>query len=355
VDIVVISYAVEVNYKRMITRKRESVLRLLVQIPCHNEELDIAEVIKSVPRSVPGFNTVDVLVIDDGSADKTVVKAIEAGANIVISSPQKRGLAQGFAVGVDFCLAEGYDVLVNTDGDNQYFQERISMLTDPILNQMADIVVGDRDTRSLAHFSYGKKILQKLGSWSLGVASGFRIQDGASGFRAYSRLAMSKLFVTTKFSYAMEVLVQAGSKGIRVSHVVTGAKLVKRPSRLFKGSWSHVRSSGSAIAKSYLLHRPLMLFGGLSVVLALVGLVPFVRYLVLTLFDTNGDHVQSLIIGAIFMTGSLISASLGVLAQLSKTARELIEGSISKDRLSGMDPSIVLENAGYSKVHDSRK
>lgn len=332
----------------------EDMLRLLVQIPCHNEELNIVEVIKSVPRSIPGFKTVDVLVIDDGSQDETVVRAIEAGANVVVSSPQKRGLAQGFSLGVEFCLAEGYDVLVNTDGDNQYFQESIPLLTEPILSQTADIVVGDRDTQSLAHFSFGKKILQRFGSWSLGLASGFRIQDGASGFRAYSRFALAKLFVTTKFSYAMEVLVQAGSKGIRVSHVVTGAKLVERPSRLFKGSWSHVRSSGSAIAKSYLLHRPLMLFGGLSVVFGFVGLIPFIRYLVLSIYDANGDHVQSLIIGAILMTGSLISGALGVLAQLSKTARELIEASISKDRLSGIDPSVVLENAGFKKIHDSR-
>ncbi len=327
---------------------------LLVQIPCHNEELNVAEVIKTVPRSIPGFDKVHVMVIDDGSSDQTVGIAVSAGVDIIVSSPNKKGLAFAFALGVDFCLAEGYDVLVNTDGDDQYFQEKIALLTGPILSDTSDIVVGDRNTASLKHFSNWKRFLQKLGSWFLGLASGLKVYDGASGFRAYSRRAMSKLFVTTRFSYAMEVLVQAGAKGLRVSYVVTGAKPVQRPSRLFKGSWTHVTRSGSAIAKSYLLHKPLILFGSLAIALGAAGLVPFFRYLALTIDGTNGDHFQSLIVGAILITGSLISASLGVLAQLSKTSREVLEESISRYKLSMMTSTIVLEHAGFKKIHDSR-
>lgn len=327
---------------------------LLVQIPCLNEELNISEVIKSIPRFIPGFRRVDVLVIDDGSSDRTVERAIEAGADIVISSASTAGLARSFALGLEFCLAEGYEVMVNTDGDNQYHQEKIPMLVEPITLRLADIVVGDRDTDSLKHFSLGKRFLQKVGSRVLAFASGMELGDAASGFRAYSRLAMSRLFIATSFSYAMEVLIQAGHKGLRVQHVVTGAKFVERPSRLFKNSHEHIIQSARAILKSYLLHNPIRIFGVTSIVLALAGSIPFIRYLFLLFSEASGDHIQSLILGSVLVMGSLLAAALGVIAQISKFSRELLENSISLNRIAGRDTKDVLGATGCYVIHDSR-
>ena len=328
--------------------------KLLVQIPCLNEEINIKAVIESIPRSIPGFERVDVLLIDDGSSDNSVTEAIDAGVDVVISAQSTRGLAQTFELGLEFSLAEGYDVMVNTDGDNQYYQDKIPLLIKPIADGLSDIVIGDRVTSSLSHFSRGKKIFQSLGSLILGAASNVRIRDGASGFRAYSRFAMSKLFIATKFSYAMEVLIQAGNKGLAITHVSTGAKRVARPSRLFRSSWQHVRLSSEAIISSFLLHRPGVLFGALSLILALGGTYPFLRYLILILNGTKGDNIQSLILGVILLIGSFLCAALAVIAQLLKRSRELKEFSMSEKRLEGKPLQTVLEARGYALIHDIR-
>ena len=328
--------------------------KMLVQIPCLNEEATIGDVIRAVPRKIPGYSQIHVMVIDDGSSDDTAKKAIEAGADVVLSSSGNRGLARPFALGLEFSLAECYHVMVNTDGDNQYFQEKIPLLVDPITSGLADIVIGDRKTGTLKHFSFGKRIFQRLGSRILGLAAGLKVGDGASGFRAYSRYAMSKLFIATKFSYAMEVLIQAGHKGLRVTHVPTGAKYVERPSRLFRSSWHHVALSAQAILRSYLLHKPVRIFGVLSAVLGAGGLIPFIRYLVLVISGTSGDHIQSLILGMTLLIGSLLSASLGIVAELSKYGRDLTEASLSADRIAGRGLANILEAEGYFIAHDSR-
>jgi glycosyltransferase involved in cell wall biosynthesis len=328
--------------------------KMLVQIPCLNEEATIGDVIRAVPRKIPGYSQIHVMVIDDGSSDDTAKKAIEAGADVVLSSSGNRGLARSFALGLEFSLAECYHVMVNTDGDNQYYQEKIPLLIDPITSGLADIVIGDRKTGTLKHFSFGKRIFQRLGSRILGLAAGLKVGDGASGFRAYSRYAMSKLFIATKFSYAMEVLIQAGHKGLRVTHVPTGAKYVERPSRLFRSSWHHVVLSAQAILRSYLLHKPVRIFGVLSAVLGAGGLIPFIRYLVLVISGTSGDHIQSLILGMTLLIGSLLSASLGIVAELSKYGRDLTEVSLSADRIAGRGLANILEAEGYVIAHDSR-
>ena len=327
---------------------------VLIQIPCLNEEGTVADVIKAIPRKIAGYSKIHVLVIDDGSTDQTVQTAISAGADLVLSSNGNRGLARSFALGLEFSLAEGYAVMVNTDGDNQYYQEKIPLLVGPITQGLADIVIGDRETGSLKHFSFGKKIFQRLGSRILGLAAGLKVGDGASGFRAYSRYAMSKLFIATKFSYAMEVLIQAGHKGLRVTHVPTGAKYVERPSRLFRSSWHHVVLSAQAILRSYLLHKPVRIFGVLSAVLGAGGLIPFIRYLVLVISGTSGDHIQSLILGMTLLIGSLLSASLGIVAELAKYGRDLTEASLSADRIAGKGLKNILEAEGYFIAHDSR-
>jgi glycosyltransferase involved in cell wall biosynthesis len=327
---------------------------VLIQIPCLNEEGTVADVIKAIPRKIAGYSKIHVLVIDDGSTDQTVQTAISAGADLVLSSNGNRGLARSFALGLEFSLAEGYAVMVNTDGDNQYFQEKIPLLVEPITSGEADMVIGDRQTDLLKHFTFGKKVFQRIGSRVLGLASGLKVSDGASGFRAYSRYAMSKLFIATKFSYAMEVLIQAGHKGLRVTHVPTGAKYVERPSRLFRSSWHHVTLSAQAILRSYLLHKPVRIFGVLSAVLGAGGLIPFIRYLVLVISGTSGDHIQSLILGMTLLIGSLLSASLGIVAELSKYGRDLTEVSLSAYRIAGRGLANILEAEGYVIAHDSR-
>jgi glycosyltransferase involved in cell wall biosynthesis len=329
-------------------------MKILVQIPCLNEAENISEVISKIPRAVAGFTDVHVLVIEDGSNDETVAKAIEAGADIVLSSNYTRGLARSFALGLEFSLAENYAVMVNTDGDDQYYQEKINELVNPIFEGSADIVVGDRSTKNLRHFSRPKRLLQRLGSKVLGLASGLKISDGASGFRAYSRHSMSKLFIATKFSYAMEVLIQAGHKGLRVAHIDTGAKSVSRPSRLFKSPWQHVARSAQAILRSYLLHKPVRVFGFLSLALGIAGSIPFFRYLVLIVSGSTGDHIQSLILGMTLLIGSLLSAAIGIVAEISKYSRELTESLLTADRIAGKDLLKVLETEGYKLVHDSR-
>ena len=319
-----------------------------------NEEQNVFDVVTSIPRVIPGVDQIDVLVIDDGSEDDTIARAIEAGVDVVISSKVTRGLAKSFSIGIEYALAQRYDILVNTDGDNQYHQEKIPELIKPIVAGQADIVVGNRETQSLMHFGAVKRLLQKLGSRVLATVSGVRIDDAASGFRSYSRFALSKLFVATRFSYAMEVIVQSGHKGLRLANVSTGAKFVERPSRLFKSSWRHVMSSTHAIFMSYLLHKPSLVFGRISLLLAIFGLVPFVRYFILTFFDSAGDHLQSLIVGSILLTSALFAASLGVLAHLSKFSRELIESHLSYQRIAGRSLSNLLDSEGYEIVYTSK-
>ena len=308
-------------------------MRLLVQIPAKNEAQDIADVISSIPREIVGVSGVDVLVIDDNSRDGTVDSAIRAGADYIIEKRAQKGLANSFTLGTMFFLANNYDILVNTDGDNQYYQEAIPDLIQPLINHTADLAIGDRDYANLSHFSFAKKTFQRIGSMVISGVSGAKVTDAASGFRAYSRGLVSRLSVTTKFSYAMETLIQAGHSGARIVSLKTGAKEVDRPSRLFKSNFEHIRKSSQAILRGLVTYRPLITFMGLSSILGIVGMVPFVRYLALTLSGTPGDHIQSLILGVILLSGAFTAASLAVLSDLIRSQRIVLESKFAHDRL----------------------
>ena len=308
--------------------------RLLVQIPCLNEAESIARVIASIPRRTEHPDVrVEVLVIDDGSSDGTAQIAIDAGADFVISHKYTKGLAEAFKTGQAFALKNGYDILVNTDGDDQYFQDKIPQLIEPILNGRAEIVVGNRMTSNLSHFSWGKKIMQRVGTKALNLAGGTDVPDAASGFRAYSRFALANLFITTKFSYAMETFIQAGVKNLRIESVDTGAKPVHRPSRLFRSSFEHVVKSGLAILRGFIMYKPMRVFMTLSLLLLLTGLAPFVRYLILTIQGNAGDHFQSLLVGAILLIAGAIIGMSGILADMIRVNRLLIEEVLSQSRL----------------------
>lgn len=308
--------------------------RILVQIPCLNEEANIGQVIKSIPRSISGSERVEILVIDDASEDETVRRAKESGADYIIRKKTTRGLAHSFRLGQLFFLKMNYDILVNTDGDNQYFQERISDLVMPILNGKADLVIGDRAPGKLAHFSFLKQRLQRLGSAVVSFASRARISDAASGFRAYSRVAMARIFITTNFSYAMESIIQAGNKNLSIQSIETGAKEVARPSRLFSSSLEHIVKSSAAIFKSFMMYRPMSIFFTSGLLVLVMGLVPMIRYLFLIASNQAGDHLQSLILGSTLVTAAVIVMVLGLVAELSRIHRQLFEEEQSLARMS---------------------
>ena len=305
-------------------------MKLIVQIPCLNEEETLPLVLESIPREIPGIDTIEILVIDDGSTDKTVEVAQALGVEHVISHTYRMGLARSFRDGVDYALAHGADIVVNTDGDNQYPQNRIGDLVAPILAGEADIVIGDRQTHTIAHFSPFKKLMQRFGSWVVNRAAGTELPDAASGFRAYSRYSLYRLNVVTQFSYCMETIIQAGNKSIAISSVEIDTNPKTRESRLFSNMFEHMLKSGQAILRSYIMFKPWSVFAALGVVFGVAGLVPFVRYAVLLAQGDQGNHYQSLMLGTLLLIGSLLSIALGVLSDLAKTNRILNEDQLGR-------------------------
>jgi glycosyltransferase involved in cell wall biosynthesis len=307
-------------------------MKVFVQVPCLNEEQTLPLVLAGIPKSIPGVDDLEILVIDDGSTDRTVEVAREFGVKHFVHHVRNMGLARSFRDGIDYALAHGADIVVNTDGDNQYPQERISDLVQPIIAGEADIVIGDRQTHKIAHFSWFKKLLQKVGSKVVNIAASTNLPDAASGFRAYSRRSLYRLNLITQFSYCMETIIQAGNKRMRIASVAIDTNPKTRESRLFKSTGQHVVKSAEAILRSYIMFRPFLLFAWLGLVLFLGGLVPFVRYAILVATGDQSNHLQSLIVGVVLFAGALISFALGVLADLLRTNRILLEDSLERIR-----------------------
>src|SRR3989338_7198955 len=255
-------------------------MKVIVQVPCLNEEKTLPLVLKSIPKKIASVDEVVVLIIDDGSTDKTVEVAKNLGVKHFVIHPGKQGLARSFRDGVNYALELGADIVVNTDGDNQYPQERIPDLVKPIIEGEADIVIADRQTAKIAHFSPAKKILQRFGSYVVNKAGGTNMPDAASGFRAYSKKSLLRLNIVTTFSYCMETIIQAGNKRLAIVSVPVTTNPKTRESRLFKSTWQHVKKSGSAIIRAYIMYRPWAVFGSLAILLLVAGLVPFVSYII---------------------------------------------------------------------------
>lgn len=305
-------------------------MRVFVQIPCLNEEETLPSVLATIPRSIPGVDSVEVLVIDDGSSDRTVEVAKSLGVEHFVHHMGNQGLARSFRDGVDYALAHGADIVVNTDGDNQYPQEEIANLVAPIIADQADIVIADRQTSKIAHFSPFKKAMQNVGSRVVNHAAGTHLPDAASGFRAYSREALIRLNVVTQFSYCMETIIQAGNKRLRIaSHpIVTNPKT--RESRLFSNIFQHMFKSGTAIVRSFLMFKPHVPLGWMAAITGVLGFVPFLRYLIFAVQGEGGGHVQSLIFGSAMIVASLLSIALLVIADLQKTNRVLMEETLER-------------------------
>lgn len=307
-------------------------MKLFVQIPCLNEEQTLPLVLASIPREIPGIDELEILVIDDGSSDRTVEVARELGVTHFVHHTRNMGLARSFRDGVHYALAHGADIVVNTDGDNQYPQDRIPDLIQPLLDGKADIAIGDRQTHKIAHFSWFKKLLQKVGSQVVNIAATTNLPDAASGFRAYSKQALIHLNVVTQFSYCMETIIQAGNKRLKIASVAVDTNPKTRESRLFSSMGQHVVKSAEAILRSYIMFKPFAFFAVIGLVMLAAALIPFVRFIVLWIIDPvhSTGHLQSLVLGAAFLIGALLSLALGVLADLQRTNRILIEESLER-------------------------
>ncbi len=307
-------------------------MKLVVQVPCLNEEATLPQVLGTIPRQIDGIDEIEIVVIDDGSTDRTVEVAVEHGVDHVVHHVRNMGLARSFRDGVDHALARGADIVVNTDGDNQYPQQRIPDLVRPILAGEADIVIGDRQTATIAHFSGFKKLMQRVGSRVVNRAARTDLPDAASGFRAYSRAALMRLNVVTEFSYCMETIIQAGNRRLRIGSVQIDTNPKTRPSRLFRNIWHHMFKSGVAIVRSYLMFRPYVLLIGLGTLFGLIGLIPFVRYGLLFFLDEADGHVQSLIFGSSMLVASFVCLALLVIADLLRTNRILLEETLERQK-----------------------
>lgn len=308
-------------------------MKLFVQIPCLNEEHTLPAVLESIPTAIPGVDEIEVLVIDDGSTDRTVEVAREHGVRHIVRHTANMGLARSFRDGVDYALLHGADIVVNTDGDNQYPQSHITELVQPIIAGTAEIVIGDRQTRTIEHFSGFKKLMQRFGSWVASRAAGLDLPDAASGFRAYSKYSLIRLNIVTRFSYCMETIVQAGYKRLAIASIPITTNPKTRESRLFKNIWQHMFQSGSAIARVYLMYRPMALFLWVALVLGGLGAWPLVRYLVLLAMHTGGNHLQSIILGVVLLITAVLAIVIGVVADLTRLNRTLAEEQLDLQKL----------------------
>jgi glycosyltransferase involved in cell wall biosynthesis len=299
--------------------------KLLIQIPCYNEESALPAALAALPRQVPGFDRVEWLVIDDGSTDGTVEAARRGGADHVVSLPRNQGLARAFAAGLEACLKAGADVIVNTDADNQYDAAGIPALLQPILEGRAQIVVGARPIREVAQFSFMKKLLQRLGSAVVRMASNTRIPDAPSGFRAMHAEAALRLCVFSDYTYTLETIIQAGRKNIAITSVPIAVNAVVRPSRLVRSIPSYVRRSLFTIVRIFILYKPLRFFLYVGTAFLLPGLAIGIRFLLNFLSGNGQGNVQSLILAAVLLVTAVVVYAAGVLADLVASNRVLLE------------------------------
>ncbi len=292
-------------------------MKVIIQIPCLNEEETLPSTLADLPTEMAGVDVIETLVIDDGSTDGTIDVAIRNGVDHIVKLPNNRGLATGFQAGMDACLKLGADIVVNTDADNQYAGSDIPLLIQPILDGRAEMVVGDRDVDTIAHFSPSKKFLQGLGSWVVRRLSDTEISDATSGFRAYNREAALQLLVVDNFTYTLESLIQAGKARVAVDEVVIHTNAKTRESRLFGSTSAYVRRNGLAILRIYARYEPLKVFFALAAIAGIGAISAWMPFLLDWIL--NGDrtgHIQSLLLGAVLFIVSIQFFALGIIGDL---------------------------------------
>lgn len=300
-------------------------MKLIIQIPCYNEELTLPSVFADLPKEIKGIDTIETLIIDDGSTDETVAVAKQLGVNHIVKFPGNKGLAKGFMAGLDACLRLGADIIVNTDGDNQYYGGDIPALVEPIVNGYAEIVIGDRNTDSIEHFSKAKKKLQKVGSSVVRRASRSNVTDTTSGFRAYARDAAMKVNVISEYTYTLETIIDAGNKKMCIANVPIHTNGKLRESRLFKSMGSYIKRSAGTIIRTYISKHPLKVFLTTALVFLIGGLIPAIRFIYFYSIGATRGHIQSLILASILIMVAVLLAVFAFLADMISANRKVTD------------------------------
>jgi glycosyltransferase involved in cell wall biosynthesis len=307
-------------------------MKLIIQIPCWNEATQLPETLAALPQELEGFDTVEWLIVDDGSTDDTVEVARARGVDHIVRLTNNKGLATAFQAGLDACLKLGADVIVNTDADNQYYGGDVATLVAPILAGKADMVVGDREVTTLEHFSPLKKALQRLGSWVVRQASSTGVPDTTSGFRAYNREAAIQMMVVSKFTYTLETIIQAGKLLVAVDHVPVRTNPQSRESRLFPSIWAYVRRNAISIFRVYSQYEPLKVFWRAALIVGIAALVVWGRFAYFYIEGNGKGHVQSLILGAVLFNAAMLLAALGVIGDLLAAQRVMTQRTFERVR-----------------------
>ncbi len=317
-------------------RRRETggrrMKKLIIQIPCLNEAATLPQTVTDLPREIAGIDVIEVLVIDDGSRDGTAEVARSLGVSQVVRFRRHKGLAAAFTAGIDACLKRGADIIVNTDADNQYAGRDIPRLIEPLLAGRADIVIGDRNIRDLAHMSWPKKLLQRLGSWTVRQVSTTNVPDTTSGFRAYTREAALRMTIVSEFSYTLESIIQAGKKRMAVVHVEVNTNPDTRESRLFSNMFSYIKQSSATIVRIYAMYEPLKVFTYIGTVLFLSGFLISLRFVFDYVMNGGFGHIQSLIFSAVLMIVGFQVVLIGLLADVMSGTRKLLEDLLYRVR-----------------------
>ncbi len=310
---------------------------LIIQIPCLNEAETLPGTLADLPRSLPGIDRIEVLVIDDGSRDGTADVARAHGVAHVVRLRRRKGLAAAFVAGIDAAVKLGADYIVNTDADNQYVGADIALLIEPLMKGEADIVIGDRNIKALSEMSAQKKLLQRLGSWVVRQVSGTEVPDTTSGFRAYTREAALRMTIVSEFSYTLESIIQAGKNKLAITHVPVRTNPRVRPSRLFDSLFAYVKASGATIVRIYAMYEPLKVFSYIGASIFTIGLAITARFIYYYLTGTGRGHVQSLIIAAVLMIVGFQVLLIGLVSDMISGNRKLLEDLMYRIRSLELD------------------
>ena len=300
-------------------------MKLIIQIPCFNEENTLPETIADLPKSIEGIDEIEYLIINDGSTDRTVDVARELKVDHIISYQSNRGLAHAFSTGINACLKLGADIIVNTDADNQYCGADIGKLVEPLLSGQAEITIGERPIDKIEHFSSQKKRFQKLGSMVVRIASGTDIPDAPSGFRAYTRDAALRINVFNHYTYTLETIIQAGMNKTPITSVPIHTNPQTRKSRLFKNMWAYIRRSVNIIIRSFMMYRPLKFFATIGIVFSIIGIIFVLRFIVIAIIDSPDGHIQSLILSTLSIIVGIQFIVSGLQADIISSNRKILE------------------------------